>query len=314
MTIDTHILLATYNGGRYLRELLDSLDAQTDQNWLLLARDDGSGDDSVDILRTWGQKNPGRLRLIEDGVLGCGPSGNFGRLMAASDASYMLFCDQDDVWLPHKVAVTREKILKLEQQYGSHTPLLAHTDLEVVDGELNRLDPSFWHYQGLSPKTGHHLGRVLVQNVVTGCTAMINSALATKGSPIPKGAIMHDWWLVLVATAFGKVGEVHQSTIRYRQHGRNDTGAKHYTLWYMLRLAFSLHRRDGLVASISRTQAQAKAFEQQFSKELTPKQLSQVTTWADIAELGPINKRLEILRHGLFKVGLFRNLGLMMRV
>ena len=126
------ILLGTYNGGRFLREQLDSLFAQTMKDFQLYIRDDGSTDDTMLIVKEYQQLHPNIVKVEDEGK-NLGAKGNFERLLALTDADYYMFCDQDDVWLPDKIEVSFAKMKQMEQRYGD-IPLLVHTDLEVVDG------------------------------------------------------------------------------------------------------------------------------------------------------------------------------------
>ena len=112
-----------------------------------------------------------------------------------------MLADQDDVWLPEKIAVLLGRMRRLEAELGQRTPILVHSDLVVVDSSLRKLHPSFWACRRLDPVRGATLRRLAVENVVAGCSAMINRALAEECLPIPQQAIMHDWWMALVAAA-----------------------------------------------------------------------------------------------------------------
>jgi hypothetical protein len=314
LTAAVQVLLATWNGARYLPELLDSLAAQTSDEFTLLARDDGSSDDTVALLEAWGEAHPGRCEIIRDGIATGSPTGNFQRLLAASTANYVSFCDQDDVWKPHKIADTLACIRAVEARRGSNTPIVVHSDLQVVDGSLAELDASFWHFQKLDPELGRRLERILVQNVVTGCAAMANRALLERALPVPPDAIMHDWWLGCVAAAFGEVEPLSSATIAYRQHGGNDTGAKHFSTGYVWRKFWQAMDTEELQDSLSKTQRQARAFYARFGHQLSRRQRRAVRTWAELDSLAPLARRLRMLREGLLKIGLIRNLGLLARV
>ncbi len=223
-TID--ILLATYNGESFLEEQLDSIAAQTHGDWRLIARDDGSTDRTPEILQAFRTRHPDKVVVLEDRDGNLGLVRNFSHLMERSDAPYAAFCDQDDVWIPEKLELSLAKMRELERQHGAETPLLVFTDLAVVDEELKVISSSFWRYQGLSPERCNSLARLLLQNVVTGCTALLNSALVDLSGPVPDAAKVHDWWAALVATAFGTLGYVDRPTVLYRQHGENLIGAR----------------------------------------------------------------------------------------
>lgn len=297
-------------GERFLPQQLDSLLEQTLLDWHILARDDGSSDATLQILDSFAQANPGRLRLIQDTEQGLGARGNFSRLLGYSTAPYVMFCDQDDIWLPNKIEVTLAKMKALEAKYGSDTPLLVYTDLKVVDAGLSEIAPSFWQYQNLDP-SANGLNRLLVQIVATGCTVMINAPLRQLANPIPVQAVMHDWWLALVAACFGKLDYVAEPTILYRQHGQNDTGAKRFNLEYILNKARDVER----IRKVNRaSQQQAEAFLARFEEQLAPQQRQLVATYAELGRYNFLLRRYYVLRNGYFKTGLARNLGLLLWV
>ena len=116
------VLLATYNGARFLREQLDSIFAQDYENLRILARDDGSRDETPQILSEYAQRFPSRFRLLPTDTATGSAKTNFLKLMQASDADYVCFCDQDDVWLPEKVSTTQRAMSGLEERWGRDTP------------------------------------------------------------------------------------------------------------------------------------------------------------------------------------------------
>lgn len=228
------ILLATYNGAMYLPCLLDSLFSQSHHEWCLVVRDDLSIDDTPALLQSWCSRHGDRMLMVDNGRGRLGPCGNFARLLEGTTEPYVLSCDQDDVWLPHKVETTYRRMKELEAEHGGDTPLLVHTNARVVDAQLSVVAESLWAYQKADPTTTS-LNRLLVQNNVTGCTMMVNRALLDRALPIPPDARMHDWWLALTAAAFGKIGRVDEATLLYRQHETNDSGAQEVQLFSMCR-------------------------------------------------------------------------------
>lgn len=219
------ILLATYNGAEHLAEQIESLYRQDHPHWRVLARDDGSQDDTAGILRRHAERDPERFVLVGQDGANLGFVGNFARLMEHSTADYLTFCDQDDVWLPEKLTVSLNRMRELEAAHGADTPLLVHTDVRVVDQDLREIAPSIWAYQGTDPVAGDTLNRLLIRNVVVGCTAMFNKHLKDLALPMPKEAKAHDWWITLVAAGLGAVGHIAAPTVLYRQHAGNAIGA-----------------------------------------------------------------------------------------
>jgi glycosyltransferase involved in cell wall biosynthesis len=220
------VLLATYNGERYLEEQIDSILAQDYPNLRVLARDDGSEDGTPAILNRYEARFPDRFRVLRTGHATPSAKDNFLRLMRASDGEYVCFCDQDDVWLPHKVSLTKQSMDQLESTWGKDLPLLVFTDLRVVDDKLETLHESFWKHEKLDPARIHRFGSLLSQNVVTGCTAMLNRRLVELAGHMPTEAYMHDQWVALLASAMGKATHVDALTVLYRQHRQNLVGSK----------------------------------------------------------------------------------------
>jgi rhamnosyltransferase len=203
-----------------------SLRAQDHAGWRLLARDDGSTDGTPALLARLAREEPRLTVLGAPGRLGV--VGNFGALLEAArdaGASYVLPCDQDDVWRPDKLSRMLEAMAALEARHGAGAPLLVHSDLEVVDQELRTLHPSFLRHQGIRHEDRDPLQVLLVQNFVTGCASLLNAPLLDLALPLPAACLMHDWWIAQCAAAAGAVGFVPEALVRYRQHAANEVGA-----------------------------------------------------------------------------------------
>ena len=291
------ILLATCNGAAYLSALLDSLLAQTHGNWRLVIRDDGSTDGTLRIIDRYLANHPDRVGILRDKGETLGPCGNFARLLDHSRADYTMFCDQDDVWLPEKIELTMARMREMESLYGEDTPIMVHTDLRVVDSNLKPLSDSLWRYQATDPDATA-LNRLLVQNVATGCTVMINRALRELALPIPVEARMHDWWLALTAAAFGRIGHVAQPTVLYRQHGRNDSGAAPMgavAALGKLLAPSTLVQRTELDRHLQR---QAAAFLKRYGDRLPAQDRIMLDAYSRLHELGVLRDRYCRLKYG----------------
>lgn len=229
------ILMPTFNSGKFLREQVDSLLAQTYRNFVIITRDDGSSDDSPMVMEAYASAYPEHFHVVARDGRNLGARGSFAFLLDHAltnkaalglQKAYLMFCDHDDTWYPHKAAMTMQRMQSLEAQYPD-VPALVHSDLNVVDDERRQIASSFVRYQGIKPlKNG--FARMLVSNTVTGCTALINEELATLALPIPANVIMHDWWLALVASAFGRIDYIDEALLDYRQHDANTIGAREY--------------------------------------------------------------------------------------
>jgi glycosyltransferase involved in cell wall biosynthesis len=231
------VLLSTYNGEKFLVEQLDSLLAQSHKNFILVVRDDGSTDRTVSILESYARDHSERICLLPHDGENKGASAGYAFLVnyvlknkesLGLPSAYMMFSDQDDTWYPQKIEKQLALMLATEADNDSSLPIIVHSDLEVVSEQNTVIAKSLINYQGLEIER-NRFPNLIISNLVTGCTALINESLAEKALPIPENAIMHDWWLALVATAFGKLVYLDVPLVHYRQHGNNTIGAKEFT-------------------------------------------------------------------------------------
>ncbi len=305
------ILLSTYNGEKFVSELLESLLRQTYKNWRIIVRDDGSTDGTVGILENFETRHPDRLKIVDRSSSNIGFVLSFGRLLSLSAAQYFMFCSQDDVWLPEKIENTLAKMKWMETEYGINIPLLAHTDLRVVDSELHTISSSFYAYLKMDPHKDKRLNRLLQQNVVAGCTSMGNSALRTLASPIPENAAVHDWWLALVAVTFGRIALLDQATILYRQHGENVYGARPARPLLIRRLMSIPFRIPQLLQNRARythiIELQAKALEDRFGSKIPPDQRNLVQIFLNLSEQSFFNKRMQRFKYGFITDSIIEN-------
>ena len=309
------ILLATYNGERFVERQIESVLDQMDDRCRLVIRDDGSTDATLSVVRRFISRQPDRVMLWEDeGFSRLGACGSFGRLIEHSDADYLVLCDQDDVWLPGRILKPLERIQAVEQASGVETPVLAHTDLVVVDENLQTIAPSFWSYSHIDPYLGSRLNRLVVQNVVTGCATVINRALARRACPIPPRTPMHDWWLGLVASAFGCVEAIPEATVLYRQHSDNRLGAVRYDWQYVFRRAWEFLGWDAATKRLDQTQGQARALLDRFAETLHPADRTALLAYVRLGDNGFLERRRQLLRYGFLRTGPLRNLGWLLMV
>jgi glycosyltransferase involved in cell wall biosynthesis len=306
MSVD--IVLATYNGDRFLDTQLQSLLSQDYPHWSLLIRDDGSCDRTCEIIQTYMQQEPHRLKWINSGESeNVGVTLNFNRLLEQSSGDYTFLCDQDDSWFPHKIAESLETMQRLESEWGTETPILVHSDLSVVSEQLEILHSSFWRSHNLNP-TYNSLQHLLIRNHITGCTVVMNKALRDLALPIPQSVFMHDWWLGLVATAFGKIAYIKQPTVLYRQHSQNQVGAQSQKWHY---IASRLQQPQRIREYYRKTQKQAQVFFARYSSQLTNQGSKIVSAYSNLEKLTFFHKRQLIFQNRLFDTGLARNLALL---
>lgn len=296
------ILLSTYNGEKYLKEQLESILSQSFNDFKVLVRDDGSTDNTVTILKKYQKIYPNKIDILADNGENLRSSRSFMKLLENNVSDYVMFADQDDVWNADKIEKTYQKMQEIENMYGKNTPLLIHSNLTVTDQKLDILAPSFWKFQNINPNK-QKLSDFLVDNNVTGCTMMINRALAEKVQTIPQEAIMHDWWIAMVASVFGKIAYIDEPLMLYRQHGKNDTGAKKYGVQYFIRKFFTK-------PSFEKYIEQSKIYLALYGHELDEYNKLMLQEFSQFDELNKLQKLKVLFKYKIWKNGFIRNLGL----
>jgi len=217
------ILLCTYNGGRYLDEQLKSLMVQTYKNFVVYIHDDGSTDESLQIIGYYMIQYPQRFIMMADSMKHRGAGPSFMWLLQNVKADYYMFCDQDDYWLSNKVEHTLNRMEEVEN-LNQGKPVLIHTDLKLTDEVLKVTHDSFWKYQNFKVDVSKRREFIGFGNIVTGCTMIINEAAKQVAFPYD-GRMLHDYWLALKVAKYGVVDNLKEQTILYRQHGDNEAGA-----------------------------------------------------------------------------------------
>jgi glycosyltransferase involved in cell wall biosynthesis len=306
------ILLSTYNGGMHLDDFLRSLLRQDYDNWSLLIRDDGSRDNTVEIIHDWKARFPDRISLFRgsgDGNLGVLRS--FSTLLEASSAEYVMMADQDDIWLPEKVRFALEAMRARERQVPPGRPILVHTDLIVVDQDLLMLSPSYWAYQGLTPGRGRPFPRIMVENVVWGCTAMFNRPLIDIVGTIPDEAGHHDWWIALAAAAFGDIVSLKDARILWRRHGLNASQVSSVRNISLSAMANVGAARKRLGTLFEESRLRMGFFVDRYRDQLDAADLAVATAFLRLPQRALLAKRLDIIRYGLLFGSKRRNLGML---
>lgn len=313
-TIPTvEILLATFNDARFIADFMDSIVSQTEISWRILVRDDGSVDATQEILVKWREQLLDRMIILPDsGKYNLGVAGNFSRLLQFSKAPYVMFANPDDVWHPHKIEMTLGAMRGTEGISGTNIPCLVHTDLRIVDADLRCIAPSLWRYQGLIPERNYAVSRVFVENTVWACTAMLNRALVQLTGEIPEESHHEDWWVAMVAAAFGVIVSLHQQPIDWRRHGNNDSKVSKLSDAIMNALASPRFIRNRLNCIIGANQPRVKIFLQRYRSLLSVKQVAAAEAFLALNKMGYFERRYAVMRHQLLFSSWGRNLGLLL--
>lgn len=223
----TDILLSTYNGEKYLREQLDSLFAQTNNDFKVLIRDDCSNDKTFKIIEEYKNIYSDKIQIIDNKGINLGSSRSFFELLRHSSSEFVFFCDQDDIWITDKLNLLMR--FYNENRFCFDKPVLIHTAATVVDKHLNILKEQTVFFNKNKCGMEHSLIWQIFQNDVTGCTVMINSAMRDIVNNIDFlqcEIIQHDWFLALIAYLSNAKFYLPVETVKYRQHEGNVVGVK----------------------------------------------------------------------------------------
>jgi rhamnosyltransferase len=301
MTSLVNILMATYNGQAFLKEQLDSLLAQTYTNWELWVRDDGSTDDTLKILEAYKGSN---IKVYTNNTPAKGACSNFAELfrMAKLDehAKYIMFCDQDDIWLPHKIETTLSEMKRQEALYPGE-PVMIYSDLELIDNKGNTTGHS------LRLKNKVDLKNLVTFNYVLGCTMMTNRAMIQKVNHVPEQAVNHDYWIALVASIY-RSAYINKKLIRYRQHTQNASGnvAQNDSLSARIRRHI-VEPRYEIEASKAKL-TMLNEFYKHYADELDPAKRKMLEEYLQAFDSGRLRACYLILKYQMFKKGFFQSL------
>lgn len=305
------ILMATFNGARWLDTQLASIFAQSYTNWRLIIRDDASTDGTADVIRTWRDRYPHKILFLDEGNQSrLGLSGNFSALMHASTAAFIAVSDHDDIWYGDKLAKNVSAVVTLAGSKAADIPLLMHSDVTVVDGNLKQLYPSGMRFMGLAPRRKRTIGTLCLENSANGCTLIFNRKLLEMSYPIPS-EIHVDWWLAFVACAFGKIQYLPEATIYWRRHDTNisEASSMKATIKGILN---PLTHRKAFYIKLERNFIAAQTMLERFQETLSPSQKNTLHAFLSLPQIGFFARRIAILRYKLFFSSRLRSMGLLL--
>lgn len=224
------IMMATYDGEKYIREQIDSIQNQSYTNWHLLIQDDGSGDKTVEYISEYCKNDP-RIELVHNESDKHGAYINFHTL--ANKAKHMekydyyMFCDQDDIWLPEKISTYVNFFKKLK---NSDEPILCYADMQMIDRDGNITLKSLNSVRGLAYVNPY---RVFFAHRIAGCNLFMNRILFEMVPEVDVtlpyvNILSHDNYYAKFAAVFGEIYYIDQPLMQYRRHGENCTGDAAY--------------------------------------------------------------------------------------
>lgn len=252
------LLLATYNGARYLPAQIRSLQNQTYDDWTLYVHDDGSTDATLDVVRRFAAGDA-RIRLVDDGRRFGSPADNFLHLLSLSTAPYAVFCDQDDIWLENKL----ERLYDTISRADDGRPLAAYCNAYVYNPTAGTIDG----YATLCHP--RKLGDAFFMNGgVQGCSIILNAALRAICTDRPPYVVMHDHLTTLAALAFGRLLYIDERLMLYRRYPGAVTGETYGTFRQRLGVFF----RRGKSVLFEHHYAALRSFHEHYRDRLTAEQ------------------------------------------
>lgn len=241
------ILMATYNGEKYLKEQINSILLQTNKDWTLYIQDDGSNDKTIDIIKSY---NDPRIVLIDVGLTRQGAGMNFMSLLNMVDSKYYMFCDQDDVWFGDKVEVEYKRMQEEEKRYANK-PIIVHSSRTFTDANLNVKLENEFNPKGLPEEKIKYKIELLknpnilaIYTIVGGCTMMMNKAVKKYAFPFFNIRVHDSVCAMAVANNKGIISTIIEPTMFYRIHSTNTCGVSNNNIWPKLLHLFDSYKKN----------------------------------------------------------------------
>ena len=292
------VVCSLYHPDAHLDRQLETILAQDHTQLRVLLRDDGCDLETARLIDQWMRRDD-RIEGVEGPRQCVGSAESYSCLIEealARGAEWIALADQDDEWLPDHLSSSLTAGV-----HGSTEPIAIHGDLELIDDKGEILSPSFFAHGRIQHEERDPLRVLVVQNFVTGCATVINRQLAELAVPIPAEAIMHDWWLALCAASMGRLIDRGRTTVRYRQHGRNQIGAKPYgdVVRELGRrtLRFERHSNEPLVETVR----QARALRHRLGERMQASAKAQAESQAQ-RSAAFLDRYLELFRPGVSRI------------
>lgn len=214
------VAIATYNGEKYIKEQLLSILSQSQKNDEIIISDDGSEDNTINIIKSFNDK---RIKIFDGPKKGI--KQNFANAIEKSSGKYIFLSDQDDIWIENKV----EKVLKTFEE--KKCTCVVHDAVVFNSNNEEIIYDSFYSYR----KSKKGIVKNIWKNSYIGCCMAIDSSMKKYILPIPNNIEMHDQWIGILCEKYGKSEFIYEKLLRYRRHNNNVSDMKHYPLTKMIR-------------------------------------------------------------------------------
>lgn len=285
------ILLATYNGEKFLKEQIDSLKNQSYSDWRLLIHDDGSIDKTIDIIKEY-QRNDPRIILIEDGIKFGNAGKNFMHLLSFSTSDFIMFCDQDDIWMHDKIEFHYNGIK------DKKTPAMIYSNGYIYKNNVNiQIEFITFHRNNIQDS-------IFLNGGIHGCCVMINKLMLEKINNIfPDYVYMHDHFITILSVTFGETIYIDKPLMLYRQHDNNVTG--NIETSFFLRLKTFLNYNNPIIEK--RHYNANKSFYETYKLIMDEKKRKLFKDYLRFTEVNLIQRLVIVIRNS-FKVISVKNL------
>lgn len=214
------VAMATYNGEKYIREQLESILKQLNEEDEIIISDDGSTDNTINIIKSFEDK---RIKIF-DGPRN-GVKQNFANAIYNCTGKYIFLSDQDDIWCDNKVNIVLKNFEKEKCMCIVHDCIVFDSSNDDV------IYDSFYKYRN----SGSGIIKNIWKNTYIGCCMTIDARIKNTILPIPNDIEMHDQWIGLLCEKEGKSLFINDKLINYRRHNDNVTNMKHYSVWRMIK-------------------------------------------------------------------------------
>lgn len=300
-----NIIMCTFNGEQYIEEQIESILNNTYSQWKLIICDDGSTDNTVNLIKKYESQYPDKI-ILRQNKTNMGVIYNFLTPILEYEADYYMFCDQDDVWLTDKIEHTLHLMKRKEKKYGYAVPITVFSDAKVVNEKLEVRNSSFHKVSKLNIKK-LDLPHMLMENKLIGCTMMFNAAVVKKIESLPSAARMHDWWIAIISASFGKIAYLNEATLLYRQHEKNVVGNQSFLSYVSNRVSSLKKQKIVLLNTIK----QAENFYELYKDDLLEIEKDIFEKFISLQDETVLKKRYLLIKYGFLKSGWIRNIGLL---
>lgn len=300
------IVMATYNGEKYIREQIDSIINGTYKDVRFIIYDDCSTDGTLNILKEYEDSYPGLFEIIKNDE-NKGPTVAFLSALKETKSDYIFLADQDDYWYETRIEDMLE-VIKLEEEKGEKL-IGVFSDSNVCDDKLKIKVSSFYENEEINPYN-LDLSYLIMENKVRGASLCVTGEIRKYLKSIPEGIKMYDWWLALIIETFGKLKYYNKQLMAYRQHRDNVIGSINKKTYFINKLFNIFLQRKAIYDNIY----QAKVFYFYYKSILPIEEKKILENLIILEKSNFIKKRFLLLKGKYLKTSIIKNIAIFMLI